>query len=343
MSNIYGGRTWEGTSFVFDIIYNNKKEMTDAIDGKDDGVYPLRYVLVKYCDTAFSQDEKNVIENSGGSDLSGDSQKYWDNYIEDAGNSQDRKVFRKIYNGSTPAYEEIAILTGVSAEGIEQIQESLSNLNIENGSGIFSLQSKGYENRQPIASGVGAVALGDYRTEASGNSAMALGAYAVAQGTCSFATGNSTLASGPYTFAAGLSTEAANFATIAMGHRTRSLAHASSAFGYHTVANQNYETVVGVCNDKNTPYALFVVGNGDANGADHNTNDDKLSNAFVVYKDGHATLQTAGNTGDSVINKNAMETYVTDVLAKALNDKIQIFQGDIVPEGATAEIVILYQ
>jgi hypothetical protein len=68
MTNLFKGKTYEGTSFIIDKVYSNKKAMDNAIGidennkQKDDGVFIGRYVLVSYTDKALNQDEKIAIE-----------------------------------------------------------------------------------------------------------------------------------------------------------------------------------------------------------------------------------------------------------------------------------------
>lgn len=68
----------------------------------------------------------------------------------------------------------------------------------------------------------------------------------------------------------------------------------SAAFGFETVANSEYETVVGRQNVRRTD-ALFQVGNG--------TDDNNRKDAFTVLKDGRAKLQTAPSEDDDVVRR----------------------------------------
>lgn len=66
----------------------------------------------------------------------------------------------------------------------------------------------------------------------------------------------------------------------------------SAAFGFETVANSDYETVVGKHNVSRTD-ALFQVGNG--------TDENNRKDAFVVYKDGRAEVDGAPTSEKGVI------------------------------------------
>lgn len=71
--------------------------------------------------------------------------------------------------------------------------------------------------------------------------------------------------------------------------------------GNGTVANYNFQTVFGLYNikDKNT---LFTVGNG--------TSRNNRSNAFDVYTDGHADLDSQGITRNSVVIKDYLDAAI---------------------------------
>lgn len=214
MSNIYGGRVYENSSFVFDKIYTNHASLD-----VNDGVYPLRYVLIKYCDTAFTASEQAAIAESQGTT---DEEKVWyKNYVADGGISYDRKVFRKEVNSEgNLEYKEFATLNvGAAIEGYQE-----KNLNLANGKGAGSLQS-------PTSAAVGnyATALGLHGTAYSTFS-LAAGGGAIAGNTeyepdesmSAIALGNSVQATGKYSFASGLSTAASGNGSTAMGWKTES-------------------------------------------------------------------------------------------------------------------------
>ncbi len=140
------------TSFTFDHIYCSYKEAQDALNSTDTKEQVLigRYVLVAYCDTAFTQDERNKImatdkeQKYVGEDLT-DEQKFWNNFFDDGKICNDRKVYRKIYKNNVYSYQEIAQLNsglsdnsitvrGVAAQEANQIL-SLSALIDDNSDG----------------------------------------------------------------------------------------------------------------------------------------------------------------------------------------------------------------
>lgn len=76
-------------------------------------------------------------------------------------------------------------------------------------------------------------------------------------------------------------------------------------------------------NNKET--TLLEIGNG--------TSDTARSNAFEVYKDGHAEVQVQGTTDNSVANKNYVDTEITKALAtfsiEEVEDDLTITTEDI--------------
>ena len=109
------------------------------------------------------------------------------------------------------------------------------------------------------------------------------------------------IASGDYSHAEGLSTRTLGNYSHAEGSITTASGHYSHAGGYHTTANQTYQTVVGKYNtykeeENNKTDKLFVVGNG--------TDNNKRSNAFIVDKDGNATVQNNITSNSAIIGDN---------------------------------------
>ncbi len=77
----------------------------------------------------------------------------------------------------------------------------------------------------------------------------------------------------------------------------------SHASGTNTEAHQDSQFVVGYYN-ANKEDTIFEVGNGSA---------EKRSNAFEVYEDGHAEVQTIGNTDKSVVNKQYVDNRALEI------------------------------
>ena len=119
MSNIYTGNQYPKSSFVFDKIYNNFTEARDSVD--NDGILLGRYILIKYCDDTLPQDRRLSLQ-SGDEPKNEQEKLYKENYnIDQAPN--DRKVYRKAYNGEGFYYQEITCLhTNLTAENISNMQ-----------------------------------------------------------------------------------------------------------------------------------------------------------------------------------------------------------------------------
>ena len=98
----------------------------------------------------------------------------------------------------------------------------------------------------------------------------------------------------------GNETEAGNTA-VSRGYKTRALGWLSAAFGYFTRALQRSQFVVGEYNSPKST-TLFEVGNG--------TSDTTRSNAFEVYRDGHAEVQTQGTADNSVVQMKTLNNLI---------------------------------
>lgn len=164
-----------------------------------------------------------------------------------------------------------------------------------------------------FASGSSTVASGEYahsegvntlasgnQSHAEGNGTIASESSAHAEGYATQATkiaahaeGFNTKATGQYSHAEGNNTEASGECAHAQGHSCGAYAENSFAAGESTKAYQKNQTVVGQFNDNTkTAEILFEVGNGESSST--------KSNAFEVYKDGHAEVKT----GMKIINGN---------------------------------------
>ncbi|MCU0461638.1 MAG: tail fiber domain-containing protein [Bacteroidales bacterium] len=147
------------------------------------------------------------------------------------------------------------------------------------------------------AIGYNAIASGSYSI-AMGPDVQARGAESIAIGTNSKATGTRSIglsggrASGSNALAVGGCYAKGN-ASLASGYYPVAEGDASVAHGYYTVANSYASFVIGRCNDTSTCFSktawdsrdpVFIIGNGADRG--------HLSNAFTVYKNGNAYLQT---------------------------------------------------
>ena len=137
--------------------------------------------------------------------------------------------------------------------------------------------------------------------------------YTTASGNYSLASGYSK-ATAPYSTALGWGTASEQYA-FSTGYDTMSEGFASASFGYKTKADSHSQFVVGR-NNESVSNALFIVGNG--------SSDNSRSNAFEIYNDGHAEVQTMGTTNNSVVIKSALDTKqdkitnTTDLTVKSI-------------------------
>jgi hypothetical protein len=190
--------------------------------------------------------------------------------------------------------------------------------------------SIGYSN---VASGAYSLALG-YRNVASGLNSFAIGFECKATGENAFAFGDNSVSQGPYTYAIGYFNNAVNGPCYAFGDKTQALTWGSTTFGWYTKANAEHSLamgsntysnsycglVLGQANDTTVLHwirpgtvawgsynwfygddPIFTIGNGDVNRTVEPPVVTRMSNAFIVLKN--------GKTG---INMN-YPTYMLDV------------------------------
>lgn len=127
-----------------------------------------------------------------------------------------------------------------------------------------------------------------------------------ANGRGSHSQGLRTQANGDYSDSSGVDTQANGVASVSEGIITEANSRAAESHGIKTIANGYAQFVVGQYNipigsgSAENPtvaptandIACFIVGNG--------LDDNNRSNAFVVFKDGHAEIQTQGSTQNSI-------------------------------------------
>ena len=152
-----------------------------------------------------------------------------------------------------------------------------------------------------LAKGSASIALGS-SNKATGNSAISLGSGNTAKGNSSSAMGQTNQAIGNYSLAAGRFNLAEGSNSIALGYSNEAIGTYSFAGGFNTNVEGNYSTAFGRYtetsyvstaigrynkdNGNSTSWigldALFTIGNG--------ASTNSRNNAFVVYKNGNATL-----------------------------------------------------
>ena len=153
------------------------------------------------------------------------------------------------------------------------------------------------------SSGDKSTSMGD-NTEASGDSSTAMGRLTEASGINSTALGNNTTASGDTTTAMGFYTIASGMAATAMGYDTKAQSFVSTSIGRYNVGGGNVNSWISTD-------PLFEVGNG--------TGDLARTNAFVIRKNGNATL--AGTLTQN--SDKRLKTEITP-LNYGLNEVLQL-------------------
>jgi len=161
-----------------------------------------------------------------------------------------------------------------------------------------------------------------YNTEAAGHGAHAEGGFTKAKGLASHTEGfgTETIESAEAAHAEGYET-VAGYRAHSEGEYTKASGRASHAGGTHTIASGASQTAIGKYNKKDNN-ALFIVGNGTADG------DDYRSNAFVVNQDGTATIAKAPVNEMDVVNKgylDAVKAYLESNMSPSEVDLEQYF------------------
>lgn len=190
--------------------------------------------------------------------------------------------------------------------GAVDLSNSSSTSSTKGATGTFSFAS-GQDN---TASGNYSTAVGQINV-ASGTRSTASGQSNTASGDSSTAIGSGNTASGIKSTAIGDTNTASGTASTAMGSNNASNGNSSSAFGAYNTAGGNFSLVAGFANNQSsfaesifglwnlqsTPSSttawvgtdrLFTVGNG--------VDSSNKSNAFVMLKNGTATLPSLTNT-----------------------------------------------
>jgi hypothetical protein len=133
-----------------------------------------------------------------------------------------------------------------------------------------------------------------YKTRASGYYSHSEGTGTTASDSAAHAEGARTTASGVASHAEGSCTTASGKRSHSGGYNATASGENSFAHGYFVTAKRNNSAVFGAFNDPERG-AIFSVGNGD--------NSSALKNAFDVFYDGHAEVQTEGTTDNSVVRR----------------------------------------
>ena len=195
-----------------------------------------------------------------------------------------------------------------------------------------SSHTEGYNtqatNQGDHAEGISTEASGG-ASHAEGKGTKATGGYSHSEGLNSTATkqsshaeGEDTHATGKYSHSEGYSNTASGEASHVEGKGNTASGDYSHAGGRGTKATKKAQTAIGKYNIENAS-ALFIVGNGES--------DTERSNAFEVYEDGTATLQSQGTHNNAVVIKSELDKKpgqtTTSTDGKTLGEIFNIYSG----------------
>lgn len=185
-----------------------------------------------------------------------------------------------------------------------------------------------------IAYGKNGIAEGD-QALAYGETSHATGCRTAAIGPSSSASGTGSIGKGEGSDAGGYETEAIGDFSFTRGHKTIANSFASAAFGSETVTSKDVscQFVAGKHND-NKSNTLFEIGNGN--------DQQNKSNAFEIYLDGHAEVQTQGETDNSIVTKKYIDGTEQTFNANVIYDNVtsttpQITTYTYIQKGNTIE------
>lgn len=162
------------------------------------------------------------------------------------------------------------------------------------------------------AEGQGTVASGS-RSHAEGWNTKALGKRSHVEGYNNTVNGDNSHAEGYNNTVSGESSHAEGQNNTVSGNYSHAGGSGTVVSGYHSIAHGDhlktgsaYQAIFGRYNTISST-ALFQIGNGGS--------DNSRSNAFEVYNDGHAEVQTQGTTDNSVVNKKYINDNILDYIS----------------------------
>lgn len=148
---------------------------------------------------------------------------------------------------------------------------------------------------------------GGYKNQALGYMSTALGYGNRVEGAFDFTLGNGNYAPGTQDLSSGTVPQH----RYLTGANNQVLAPVNGVWmmGSNLKTTTGTQFIFGTYNNTN-PDALFIVGNG--------TNNSR-SNAFVINRDGSATLKHQGNTADSIVRKDYVDTEISKISSPDLS------------------------
>lgn len=189
------------------------------------------------------------------------------------------------------------------------------------------------EGRSTHAENTSAHAEGE-GTTASGFAAHSEGQDATASGDQSHAEGYDTDATGTAAHAEGAENLSEGYAAHVEGHKNQAKGDMSHAGGFESIANSrgsfvhgsnliaehNDQAVFGQFNDPGAYEDLFIIGNGDDN--------EHRANAFVVHRDGTATIQHGPINSNDVADKEYVDA-VADSTKSFAQGQVNNYKSEV--------------
>lgn len=169
---------------------------SSKLDPSNDGVTLGRFVLLKYCETAFSTNEKTeIIENEGiwpsQDEPNEDAKEYYKCYKADNNIDKDQMIFQKVFRDNSLKYQEVAHTT-VTLSNREEFNSGVGEKGTGTGAEIFNAYGDQIDDNNNLIINI---AKGNY-SHAEGYNTTAMGEFAHAEGNGVIALGNHTHSEG---------------------------------------------------------------------------------------------------------------------------------------------------
>ena len=229
--------------FLIDKIYSSYKDMKETAAA--DGIYPGRFILIKYCDISFDQETRKAIHNGTIVPTSGSQEeKYLNNYIVDGFSvndqasyfSHDGTIWVKALNEKGEhKYLPVANVNTSYYPVVQNSNEAGARIIAGEVRDITTINGKIYYGE----------IFNDYINNIVGIGAHAEGGYTKATGDYSHTEGYGTEATKKGGHAEGYNTKALNICAHAEGERTKASGVCSHVEGQDSAAEGDYSRATG--------------------------------------------------------------------------------------------------
>ena len=303
---VSGGSAWivgnktapptdDTTANVARTVAVEAKETADAVEG----IAVSASTTATTAKTIAEGVNEHFWHDSGGAHVTEVTQEEWndpgDPNYHNGGNTLITTQGMAIRDGLTnlAQFGSTGAVIGQNASGESRSEISTSGMQIiQNVSGVdTAIANLGYG---PGTDSVGGTSDAPYYTLGTRRSGSTIGNYSVASGYRaeasgygSFCEGVNNTATQAYSHAEGYSTDSNGDSSHSEGIDTKATATGSHAQNWGTIADQNYQTAIGIANTANNSNNLFVIGNGYYSGGAF-----VRSDAFTVDRSGN--VEAAG-------------------------------------------------